>query len=500
MKKILTIMLSMLMVFSSCLMISAGTADIVATQSENGDLVITAFSDDAKTLIQKVYEGCGDRAGSGQITASTSLYSGPIMNVHDTYWDGQLDDRMYIEKDGDCLIVAKQTLIDGGFANGEYTLRLSDGESKTLTTTVTMNGLNDVKPNIASKLTLVGRIDAPVEGASTEIDESKFKLLNQDNEEISSEDFWIFWGEEGTLNGGEKTIYRTSDATFDINKTYYLVVGYSYVRGENDNTNVNLVYDYASLVKDEYHKGGGYTLGTYMVCEDYITYTLKCTVGKAQVKTSSTNDLSKDLVEKVAIKNSASQVQSLVVFDTDEEKALDAGKNVEIQMQVNSQSSVTKEDVTKVETKAASDGLTKGAIYDINLYTNIEGETNQRKVTETTAQTVISFPLEERLVNTDSSVNREYKVVRVHNGESEVLDAAYDSTTKSITFKTDKFSTYAICYKDSKKEEKKEESNTYSNTSSTKVVTCEEAMNSKNWTWSESKKACVYRVSNTSTK
>ncbi len=30
--------------------------------------------------------------------------------------------------------------------------------------------------------------------------------------------------------------------------------------------------------------------------------------------------------------------------------------------------------------------------------------------------------------------------------------------------------------------------------------TCEEAMNSKNWTWSETKKACVYRVSNTSSK
>ena len=36
--------------------------------------------------------------------------------------------------------------------------------------------------------------------------------------------------------------------------------------------------------------------------------------------------------------------------------------------------------------------------------------------------------------------------------------------------------------------------------SSNKVVTCEEAMNSKNWTWSESKKACVYKVTNTSSK
>ncbi len=33
-----------------------------------------------------------------------------------------------------------------------------------------------------------------------------------------------------------------------------------------------------------------------------------------------------------------------------------------------------------------------------------------------------------------------------------------------------------------------------------KVVTCEEYMKSKDWTWSESKKACVYKVSNTSSK
>ena len=38
------------------------------------------------------------------------------------------------------------------------------------------------------------------------------------------------------------------------------------------------------------------------------------------------------------------------------------------------------------------------------------------------------------------------------------------------------------------------------NSSANKVVTCEESMGSLNWTWSESKKACVYRVSNTSSK
>ena len=42
-------------------------------------------------------------------------------------------------------------------------------------------------------------------------------------------------------------------------------------------------------------------------------------------------------------------------------------------------------------------------------------------------------------------------------------------------------------------EKNKEESSTLS-----KAITCEEYMKSKDWTWSESKKACVYKVSDTS--
>ena len=38
-----------------------------------------------------------------------------------------------------------------------------------------------------------------------------------------------------------------------------------------------------------------------------------------------------------------------------------------------------------------------------------------------------------------------------------------------------------------------------SSTSTTKVVTCEDE-NGKGWVWSESKKACVYSVTNTSAK
>ncbi len=48
--------------------------------------------------------------------------------------------------------------------------------------------------------------------------------------------------------------------------------------------------------------------------------------------------------------------------------------------------------------------------------------------------------------------------------------------------------------KDTKSEDKKNDID------DAKVVTCKEAMGSLEWTWSESKKACVYKVSNTSSK
>lgn len=98
--------------------------------------------------------------------------------------------------------------------------------------------------------------------------------------------------------------------------------------------------------------------------------------------------------------------------------------------------------------------------------------------------------------------DKDIKVVRIHDDTGiAVLDATLNENV--LTFNSGKFSTYLICYENAKKEEKKEETSTTSDsasssTSSAKVVTCEEAMGSKNWTWSESKKACVYKVTNTS--
>ena len=55
------------------------------------------------------------------------------------------------------------------------------------------------------------------------------------------------------------------------------------------------------------------------------------------------------------------------------------------------------------------------------------------------------------LINTDSKVSRAYQIVRVHDGVPSVITCTYDETTKTISFETDAFSTYALSYSDTVK-------------------------------------------------
>ena len=69
-------------------------------------------------------------------------------------------------------------------------------------------------------------------------------------------------------------------------------------------------------------------------------------------------------------------------------------------------------------------------------------------ITETNGEITITITVPENLRNTDSNVVRTYKIIRVHGGEVEIIDADYDATTCKLSFETDAFSTYALVYSD----------------------------------------------------
>ena len=63
----------------------------------------------------------------------------------------------------------------------------------------------------------------------------------------------------------------------------------------------------------------------------------------------------------------------------------------------------------------------------------------------------ITVEIPEQLLNHDKTILREYKILRLHNGTVTVLGTTFHESTGEITFETDRFSTYAIVYSDTKK-------------------------------------------------
>lgn len=134
---------------------------------------------------------------------------------------------------------------------------------------------------------------------------------------------------------------------------------------------------------------------------------------------------------------------------------------------------------------------------DINLY-SVDENGVSTKITSLNSPITINMYLPDDIV--DSIKNKTIKVARFHGGVLSMLDANLNGNI--LTFKTDKFSTYAIVAygavtPTSNVADKKAGAK---DLNSDGIITCDEEMGSKNWIWSESKGACVYKVSNTSVK
>lgn len=85
--------------------------------------------------------------------------------------------------------------------------------------------------------------------------------------------------------------------------------------------------------------------------------------------------------------------------------------------------------------------------FDIGLTKTI-GSTPVQSVTETNGEITITLKLPIELINTDSQVARSYYIARYHNGEVKWIPCEYNATAGTISFKTDKFSVYALGYHD----------------------------------------------------
>lgn len=156
--------------------------------------------------------------------------------------------------------------------------------------------------------------------------------------------------------------------------------------------------------------------------------------------TKDDSDVKSKLTDKqiTAIKEGASTNIALVVSDTNADEG----------------------DKTTVNNVIEQYSLKPAIMMDVDLLCTVTRNDIQvgdtQNITETKSEISVGVKLPDEYINTDGGINREYWVVRLHYSDTgvttDVLPATFDSVTKMLTFKTNKFSLYAIAYKDTKVE------------------------------------------------
>ena len=162
----------------------------------------------------------------------------------------------------------------------------------------------------------------------------------------------------------------------------------------------------------------------------------KIGTGSFTVKTTGDVEISREEVIDLLIENKEITANEL--------SEIAEGKKVEIVLEVKEAQA---NELIETNTK----GYKVGKYLDITLYKSVNG-TNE-SIHELTKVLKVTIKVPEELINKDSKTKREYFIARSHNGKVDILETKYDEKTNSLTFETDKFSDYAILYKDMKEKE-----------------------------------------------
>jgi len=144
--------------------------------------------------------------------------------------------------------------------------------------------------------------------------------------------------------------------------------------------------------------------------------------------------------------NSLEELKAAVPFTQEELVRIEQGEDVNIWLVV--------EDITEtVDTadkqliQAKLEGKALGMYIGVDMFKQT-GTENAVKLSQLNGNVKISFVLDSSLVNTNSNVTRDYAVIRIHGGAAENIDCEFDAATNILSFETDRFSTYAVVYKD----------------------------------------------------
>ena len=149
-------------------------------------------------------------------------------------------------------------------------------------------------------------------------------------------------------------------------------------------------------------------------------------------------------VPAINIASAADQLLNLAKLSEDENKAVKAGNKTQFVLSASGMTP-TKEEIALIQSVLGNNVI--GQYLNLNLTLKISGIAD-RQITDLSAPMYIAITIPQNLVNHDSSIERTYRIVRIHDGVATLIDGTYDAATNQFTFATDGFSTYALVYED----------------------------------------------------
>mgnify|MGYP000956743705 FL=1 len=149
-------------------------------------------------------------------------------------------------------------------------------------------------------------------------------------------------------------------------------------------------------------------------------------------------------VPAINIASAADQLLNLAKLSEDENQAVKAGNKTQFVLSASGMTP-TKEEIALIQSVLGNNVI--GQYLNLNLILKISGRAD-RQITDLSAPMYIAITIPQNLVNHDSSIERTYRIVRIHDGVATLIDGTYDAATNQFTFATDGFSTYALVYED----------------------------------------------------
>lgn len=144
-------------------------------------------------------------------------------------------------------------------------------------------------------------------------------------------------------------------------------------------------------------------------------------------------------------------------YSEEQQAALKEGGKADVKVSV---SKTTPSEEAKKLVEAQLNSTNKIAMYlDLGVKVSIKDADGtvigtDVALSETGTPVQFTVALDDSFIYTDNTVDRTYQVVRIHEGKVDVLPATFNPETKTITFESDKFSTYALMYTDTPKASK----------------------------------------------